>query len=145
MFRKDLYTASQPFFAPEVFDQMASCLTRSSDGSWEDVKIKRSRDLVSMARAIQANSSRDLVKPQMVLALMTEVCARQWADAWSKENPLGSEAETEGANHDAFTERMIECLEILAPELGKWYPQLAFSLRDVRMAINEIRCEDCKK
>lgn len=124
------------------------------DDHWMDVEIRNWDNYYLIADAIQQSSSKELVHPELLLALMTEMWARMWVDVWIKEDrekgeregrPPDTAALKREKSHRAISTVMVDVLEMLEPELGRWWPDLAFSLAYVRAAIEAIRWEDCPR
>lgn len=121
-------------------------------GSWTSdaeelpqVSLKRvfpEHGIIILVDALALWSSREGVKPELVLALQAEVAARRLVDAWHKEDrdsrPYREKAHTSGKRHERWTEMLAERLEILKPEYERWYENATASLAAVCVAMTQI-------
>lgn len=96
--------------------------------------------------AVALRSTKERIRPEMVLALQTEVAARRLVDAWWKEVrealPYSRGAYARGERHEWWTNMLAERLEILRPEYVKWHDDAEASLTAVCDAMVRISLEE---
>lgn len=152
MFERALYDASSDLFPADAFYEMTRLRTylweddEESVELWTGVDFLHSGCMVVLADAVCIRSSAERVYPEMVLALVVALEARQWVDWWSQEDrkqrPYDAEAERQSRGHERFSLRLIEVLELLQPELRRWYEGVDEMLMGVQDEVKRVALYD---
>lgn len=140
-FLKNLYTVSSDLFPSAAFDEMARARMESWEGDeeggefWAGVDLLRGEMIVLMVDAVDMRSSPSRIRPEMVLALATEVAGRILVDDWygreAARYPYDARAHRRRRSHERHTEMLSGVLEILRPEYERWHDVKKVSLPGV--------------